>query len=154
MDLSNINWLAVLVASIINMGLGTLWYGPLFGKPWMAMNGMSRPENSSAAMKNAMFKSMGIAFLLALIMNTVLGGAIALVASTMPYLLPGAGAYMAPPAYMLGVHVAFFIWLGFVLIVTSGVYLWEGKPLKLWAIHASYYLVLLLINGALLASWV
>ena len=32
----SVNYLAVLVAAALEIGLGALWYGPLFGKPWMA----------------------------------------------------------------------------------------------------------------------
>ncbi|MCH7574095.1 MAG: DUF1761 domain-containing protein [Candidatus Marinimicrobia bacterium] len=35
----SINYLAVLVAAAIEFGLGALWFGPLFGKPWMAAHG-------------------------------------------------------------------------------------------------------------------
>jgi hypothetical protein len=34
-DLSTINWLAVIVGTVIYFGLGALWYSPvLFAKPW------------------------------------------------------------------------------------------------------------------------
>jgi hypothetical protein len=35
-----INWLAVLVAVVLQFALGFLWYGPLFGDPWMEMVGL------------------------------------------------------------------------------------------------------------------
>ena len=35
-----INYLALLVAVILQFGLGFLWYGPLFGEPWMEMVGL------------------------------------------------------------------------------------------------------------------
>jgi hypothetical protein len=35
-----INHLAVLVAVILQFVLGFLWYGPLFGEPWMGMVGL------------------------------------------------------------------------------------------------------------------
>jgi len=34
-----INYLAVLVAVVLQFVLGFLWYGPLFGEPWMEMVG-------------------------------------------------------------------------------------------------------------------
>ncbi|MBI3341870.1 DUF1761 domain-containing protein, partial [Candidatus Curtissbacteria bacterium] len=34
-----INYMAVVAAAVVNMVLGFLWYGPLFGKPWMKMMG-------------------------------------------------------------------------------------------------------------------
>jgi hypothetical protein len=34
-----ISWIAVAVATVLSFGLGALWYGPLFGKAWMAEHG-------------------------------------------------------------------------------------------------------------------
>jgi hypothetical protein len=137
-----INWLAILVASIINMGLGTLWYGPLFGKPWMAMTGVRMDAVPAGERNKAMWKSMVIAFVLALVSNYVLAHIIAF-----------GDAYTGATGVAGGLAGGFWAWLGFMLIATSGVYLWESKPLKLWAIYAGYYLVLLLINGALIGWW-
>src|SRR5436190_23008814 len=41
-DMSNINWLAVLVAGISAFVLGGVWYSPaLFGKAWMTDSSLS-----------------------------------------------------------------------------------------------------------------
>jgi hypothetical protein len=34
-----INYLAVIAAAIAAVGVGVLWYGPLFGKEWMKLMG-------------------------------------------------------------------------------------------------------------------
>ena len=34
MGISEINYLAVIVAAIVGFSIGSLWYGPLFGKTW------------------------------------------------------------------------------------------------------------------------
>ena len=34
-----INFLAVLVGGVINMAVGFVWYGPLFGKLWLRLIG-------------------------------------------------------------------------------------------------------------------
>jgi hypothetical protein len=52
-----------------------------------------------------------------------------------------------------GLQAAFWNWLGFVAPVTIGSVLWESRPWKFWFITAGYYLVVLLINGAILAAW-
>lgn len=38
--LGDVNWLAILVAAITWFIIGALWYGPLFGKAWMASTGI------------------------------------------------------------------------------------------------------------------
>ncbi|MDH4092985.1 MAG: DUF1761 domain-containing protein [Cyclobacteriaceae bacterium] len=40
MEPSKINHLAILVCVVILFALGFVWYGPLFGEPWMAMVGL------------------------------------------------------------------------------------------------------------------
>ena len=39
-----VSWLSVLVATVLSFGLGALWYGPLFGKAWMAEHGTNAAE--------------------------------------------------------------------------------------------------------------
>jgi hypothetical protein len=36
-----VNYFAVLVAAGANMGIGFLWYGPVFGKAWMHEMGIT-----------------------------------------------------------------------------------------------------------------
>ncbi len=43
--LSDLNWLAVIVAALAYFAIGALWYAPpVFGKAWMAAGGMEMPE--------------------------------------------------------------------------------------------------------------
>ena len=44
----NINYLAVVVAAIVNMALGSLWYGPIFGKAWIKMMKFSESDMKAA----------------------------------------------------------------------------------------------------------
>jgi hypothetical protein len=45
------NYLAILVAAISTVVLGFLWYGPLFGKPWMKLMDIDPSKMSKEAMK-------------------------------------------------------------------------------------------------------
>jgi hypothetical protein len=43
--LSDLNWLAVIVAAIAYFAIGALWYAPpVFGRIWMTAGGMAMPE--------------------------------------------------------------------------------------------------------------
>jgi hypothetical protein len=42
--ITDISWLGVIVATIVYMILGALWYGPLFGKSWMRATGFEMPD--------------------------------------------------------------------------------------------------------------
>ena len=136
----DINYLAVLVAGVINMVLGALWYGPLFGKSWMAMMGYT-PE-SMAAKK----KGMGVRYLV-----TFIGSLI--IAYVLDHGLIFGNAYLKMSGVSAGLMGAFWYWLGFLAVPMLGCVLWEGKSIKFYAINAGYYLVSLLCMGALLSAW-
>ena len=65
-----------------------------------------------------------------------------------------ASTYLNTSGISAGLQTGFWNWLGFVVPVTVGSVLWDGKPWKLWFINAGYYLVMLLIMGVILALWV
>ncbi len=132
-----INYLAVLVAGVINMVVGFLWYGPLFGKIWLPLSGHT-PESMEAAKQKPMTMSYVIATIGALVMAYVLAHVLA--------------TYNAD-TISLGFQGAFWLWLGFIATVMLGKVLWEGKSWKLWCLDSAYYLVVLLINSAVLVSW-
>jgi hypothetical protein len=136
-----VNYLAVLVAGILAMVIGFLWYGPLFGKTWAAMMGFNETSMADAKAKG-MTKTYVINFIAALIMAYVLA-----------HSLIFASAYTSTSGVSAGLMVGFWSWIGFIVPVTLGSVLWDGKPWKLWAINAGYYLVLLLVMGVLLAVW-
>jgi len=64
MEMSAINWLAVVAASLVGFGIGFVWYGPLFGKKWMASVGMTEED----AQNGNMGKIFGVTFILQFIM--------------------------------------------------------------------------------------
>jgi hypothetical protein len=54
-----INYLAVLVAALVSMVIGGLWYSPLlFGNIWMKLSGITQKDVEKAK-KQGMMKSMG-----------------------------------------------------------------------------------------------
>lgn len=50
MDLE-INWIAVLLCVIASMAIGFVWYGPLLGKPWMALVGLTEEKAKEGSVK-------------------------------------------------------------------------------------------------------
>ncbi len=118
MDIS-INWLAVLVAGIVNMAVGFVWYGPLFGKTWKSLMGFT--DESMKSMKMTSTQAMVGGFITALIMAYVLAHFMGLLG------IADLGAAM---------QLACWIWLGFMATVMVGSYLWEGKPFKLFVLNA------------------
>lgn len=136
-----INYGAVLVAGIVAMVLGWLWYGPLFGKAWITMMGWTS-ESMEAAKKNGMALQYSLMFVGSLVMAFVLDHSLIFAVG---YLHMGgiAGALMG----------AFWNWLGFIAPVLLGSVLWEGKSWKLWWLNAGYYLVSLALMSIVLIMW-
>lgn len=134
MDLASINWLAVLVSAISAFVLGGIWYGPLFGKAWQRLEGISDEEIQGGNM--AMI--FGGAFVLTLVM-----------ASSLALLL------QLHPAPDLASGLAAGGLIGLTLIAASyGIsYLFGRKPFPLWLIDAGYMVVLMALMGAILGAW-
>jgi hypothetical protein len=135
-----VNYLAILVSAALAVVIGGLWYGPVFGKLWMSLVGIT-PE-SMKSMKMTPLAAMVGGFIGALLTAFVLSHHIVF-----------AGVFLGMSGVELALMSAFFIWLGFYVPVTAGSLLWEGKSWKLFALNASYYLVVLLVNALLLSLW-
>ena len=139
-----INYLAVLVSAVVMFCLGGVWYGPLFGKQWIAAMGFDAQKVADMQAKGmqAMWKSYALMFTGSVVLSFVLSHAIVFAAS-----------YLQTSGISAGLQAGFWNWLGFIAPVTMGAVLWDGKPWKLWFITSGYYLVALLIAGTILALW-
>lgn len=134
-----INYVAVLVAALASIVLGFAWYGPLFGKQWMAMMGFTK-ESIDAAKKKGMAKTYVLMAVGSLVMAYVLAHALVF-----------ASAYTKTVGVSAGLMVGFWNWLGFVMPVKMGDQLWGGKPWMLLVLDGGYYLVSLCAMGVILA---
>jgi hypothetical protein len=135
MPFGSVNYLAVLVATVFNMVLGTLWYGPLFGRPWMAV--MERIGKKREDMQGSPFIYLGsavLAFLAAL---------------TLAMLIKATGTNTVGMGILWGVVT----WIGFGAVpqLNSGIF--EDRPVRLWVIFCGYYLVVHIAQGALFVLW-
>lgn len=136
-----INYMAVVAAAAVNMVIGFLWYGPVLGAKWKGYMGFT-DEN----MKN-MPLSAGQAIAGGVLMSLVM-------AFVMAHSLVFASSYLNISGLSAGLQAGFWNWLGFALPITAGTFLWEGKPLGLWVLNASYYLVAFLLMGIVLSLWI
>ena len=129
-----VNLLAVLVAGIVPMIIGALWYGPLFGKRWMAL--METTEEELREGFNPL-KTHGLGFLLSLVTAFVLAQLLAEYAG---------GA-------MVGVHVGLMALVAFVLPVSHQSVAYEGRKAGLAWLNILYNGVALAAQGIVIASW-
>ena len=135
--LSDINIWAVLVCAVANMVIGFLWYGPVFGKPWMKLMGIT--EESIQEGK----KGMGARYVALAVASLIMAFILALLIQ-MTLVLDVMGA----------LKLAFHVWLGFIATVMLGSVLWEQRPVKLYILNIAYYLVTLSIQALILFHWV
>lgn len=140
-----INYLAVLGAAVVAIGLGFLWFGPLFGRQWMASLGIS-PEKMEAMKAEAMAKGMNKTYALLALSTLVMSYVLA-------HALIFASSYLNTSGYSAGLQAGFWNWLGFVMPITLGSVLWDNKSWTYFAITSGYYLVALLVMGMILALW-
>ena len=136
LDLGSINYLAVVVAIVINMAGGALWYSPLlFAKPWMAANGLTEESIREGG-------SPTRGYVVAVIASIVISLAIALFAQV-------SGVDTAVEGLMLGLAAG----LGFVATTFASNYIFESRPLKLYLINAGYPVVTFTLIGLLIGAW-
>ncbi len=139
-----INYWAVLVAAIVNMALGFAWYGPLFGKYWIKLMGITpeQAERGRIEMQKKMWGIYGMTFIGSLLMSFVLYHSIFF-----------ASSYLNVTGILAGFMGGFWSWLGFILPVSLSAVFFEGKSWRLFILNNGYYLTVLLIMGAILALW-
>ncbi len=130
----HINYLAVLVVAAINMAVGSLWFSPvMFAERWMKAIGKKREDLGQP----------GPAMVL-----------MAVGALVMAYVLAHIVSYALAVSVLDGARTGLWLWLGFVAPVALGVKLFENRPWEWFSITAGYYLIVLLVGGAILAAWV
>ena len=132
-----VNYLAVLVAGVASMVIGFLWYGPVFGKQWLALSGVNFNAVDPAKRKAMANRGYVINFIASLVMAFVLAHTI---------------AYTQAASIMDAAFAAFWTWLGFIATVLIGMVLWENKPVKLYLINAFHYLAVLIVM-AIIIFW-
>ncbi len=118
---------ATLAATVLGFVLGALWYGPLFGRRWMAAVGMTR-DQIRPGFNPA--KAYSATFGLGLVASYVFG----------LYLGPNPGRVFA----IVAGAAAGVCWVATALATN---YLFEGKPAVLIAINGGYHAVRFTLIG-------
>jgi hypothetical protein len=129
-----INWWMVIIAALLRMVVGSVWYSPVaFVKPWQALTGVT-PES--------MQKGLAKAIIVDLLLSIVLA-----------YALYRFVVYAEAFTWWGGALVGLLAWAGFILATHLPLWAYENRPLKLIAIGAGSNLVSLLLMGVLFGLW-
>jgi len=130
-DWAGVNWLAVVVAAVAGFVIGFIWFLPqVFGRQWAAASGRTLPAPGEVQYSSIALGAVGslvTAYVLAL-----LAGAI--------------GASTLADGAILG----FVAWLGFIATSTLNAVLYEGRNTTWWSITAGFWLVILVVMGAII----
>lgn len=131
-DLGDINWLGVLAGVIALQILGFLWYGPLFGKQWMAAIGKTQEEMSG---------NVATAMTIGVVMSALSVIAMAIVLSL-----------SETPDVSSGIKIGLLTGVGFTATTTIMNLTYEDRDLSLIWIYVGYQVIGYAIAGALLGA--
>jgi hypothetical protein len=123
----DVSLLATVVATVLGFALGALWYGPLFGKRWMAAVGMTLEEIQKDF---SPVKTYGATFVLGLIASYAFG----------LYVGPNPGRAFS----IVAGAAAGLCWVA-TSIATN--YLFERRSVALIAINGGYHAVRFTLIG-------
>lgn len=133
MSFGEVNFLAILVAAIIQMIIGAFWYSPkVFGEIWAnEMNVDCHECKVKIGQYGAMFAvSLITAWVLSLFVH-----------------------WMNMQNVAQGAVMGFFIWLGFVATNQLSGVIWGKLPIKIYVINVTYLLLSLVVMSSILAFW-
>jgi hypothetical protein len=128
----DINWLAVLVAVVAHQFLGFLWYGPVFGRIWLAGMGKTREEMTGAAG----------GYVVAILASFVTAIALALLLTVPENVDLETGC-----VYGLITSIGFVV----ASIATTAVF--ENRKITVPVLFATYQVLGITIMGAILGAW-
>jgi hypothetical protein len=132
MRFAGVDYWAVVIAGIVGYAAGALWYWG-WSKPWMEAQGFT-PEAMKA-------NQSPVPYLLAFVANLL-----------MAWMLAGIIGHLGIDAvtFRNGVISAAAVWLGFVATTQTVNYSFGKRPLKLLLIDSGHWLVVLLLQGAVI----
>jgi hypothetical protein len=129
-----INWWMVIIAALLRMVVGSVWYSPaVFVKPWQRLAGIT-PET----MQQGLPRAIVIDLVMSLIMSFVLYHAV---------------VYAGANSWWAGALVGLLSWLGFVLATHLPLWAYENRNLQLIAIGVGSNLVSMVLMGVLFGLW-
>jgi hypothetical protein len=129
----DLNYYAVVVAALVPIVLGALWYSTLFRDPWLAAVGKRMEELGGNA---------GFGYLVAVV-----------AAFVMSYTLARVVHWADADDFVSGALVGLLAWLGFVATTSAVNGIFAGRSRNLFLIDATYWLVSLILMGAILGAW-
>lgn len=136
MFLTEVPPLAVIIAALVNIVLGSIWYAPFaFGRTWF--QDLGRPITDSDKYTNeGMGPIYGILALASLIISYILGVLI---------------IRFEAMTFWQGAQLGFWLWLGLIAPVKLNDVLFGGRTQRMFSIDLGFYLTSIVLMGGLIA---
>lgn len=125
------NYPAVAVAAVSYWLLGALWYGLLFTKPWMELEGVDMQQANPV-----------LPYIITFVLNLLIA-----------FVLAQICMWRNANTAARGAAVGIFLWLGIVGPIVYTTYMYEMRSMALFAINEFYPLAGLCLMGAILGAW-
>jgi MFS family permease len=127
-----INWFAVLAASLVGFAVGVVWYGPLFGKAWMKIVGLTEEDVAKV--------NMGKIYVMCLVLQLIMATNLAM--------------FLGPDSTLLtGTLYGFLTGFGWVALALAINAMFEQKSLNYMLINGGYWSVVFTLMGLILGAW-
>jgi len=131
-----LNWLAIALAAISTMVVGSIWYGPLFGKAWKKLAKVKSDPNFGPREMTIMY---GGAFIGSAITATVLAIAVFV-----------AHQYFGGNYMLVSLNTAVLLWAGFTAARIQMHDSFEGRRKKLTILSVSHELVTIVVMALII----
>lgn len=132
--MSELNYTAIVAATVVYFAIGYFWYGPIFGSMWLKLNGFTKKAMADKK-KKGMSGLIATNFVAVLLTSYVLGNVL---------------AFAATGTLAESLQVVAWLWLGFSAALMLPGYLYTGKSVQLFVLDVGYHLVGLLAAGAVI----
>lgn len=171
-NFSAMNFLAIVVAALVPMVMGFIWYHPkVFGTTWMRAAGMTEEQTKTGNMLLIFGLSFLFSLMMAVCLNTIaihdgfINGALYYITNKTMVPDPGSDAAKWLEYYNTNLaasnhtfkhgafHGAFLagVFLALPILATNA--LFERKGFKYIAVNAGYWIVTLGLMGGIIAAW-
>jgi hypothetical protein len=136
MFFENISYLTVIIAAIVSMGLGFVWYSPVaFFKPWAKQMGYTPEVIEAERQKTGGQKGMIKTYLILALFSIVTAFVIAALLNS-----------LIVTGFSQLILVAFLMWLAFSMPVSLNNVLFGKDTIILFAINTGFHLVSLVLS--------
>lgn len=132
LDFVGLNWWAILVATAAAFALGGLWYGPMFGKAWLAALGKSAEELTPSP--QPFIISAFTALVTCVVVAALMSG-------------------LNMTGLLAGLVLGLLTGVGFIATAMASDAAFCGWGWKLWAIQAGYRVAYAVLMGGIIGVW-